>query len=260
MDQATRDTIDRKLKQGDKHILWCYAPGYFQGARASAKSMQQLTGLELIADESGKPVAPRIDFRQATASPALQWRSQDHEIVGATSLRCQLFHVRDADAVTLGTLPDRSEVTMAMKRYPEWTSIYSLTAHLPAAVYRELAPSGRRTYLQRAGRYVLCQQDLRDAARKWSRPPHHSLPLGLQRDGRDDPRNRGGQSRHLHARFQERGNADPEMADPIVRLPGTDGAGEYLPSLHDSSESSTICRLSRPATECRLSATRETPR
>ncbi len=153
IDAATRATISRQLKHGGKHLLWCYAPGYFGDfdAEASAASVHELTGLRIRPGDDPAAIAPRIEFASASSPLAKKMREVSARHVGPQASCCRLFHVDDERAVTLGTLPGSGEVTMAAKSMDGWTSLYSITAHLPAAVYRELA--------REAGVHIFNEQD-----------------------------------------------------------------------------------------------------
>ena len=59
-------------------VIWCYAPGYFDGDRPSAGAMRQLTGLELIRCSGVKALAtptPAGKHSVSTSSSDLVSRS-----------------------------------------------------------------------------------------------------------------------------------------------------------------------------------------
>lgn len=133
-----REMIDC-LKREGRTLLWCYAPGYFQGTQASVEAMQKLTGLRIEVDTEGDFIAPQIDITRGCGPLAerLQWLGIS--TVGCNEPCCQLFSVEDQEAVTLGVQPGTSKVTLARKEMDGWVSMYSITPYLPALFYRELA-------------------------------------------------------------------------------------------------------------------------
>jgi hypothetical protein len=163
---SQRDLIRRRVLNQNRTVLWCYAPGLFNGARRSAEAMHELTGIRLVL--SNKP--ERVRARMALTDQGKQlWYPPDLkrdsvEAAGSASQRvalpasighehvwAQLVMVEDPEAIALGTLQDRPETTLAMKSMGHWTSIYTLNPVLPAGFLRALA--------RRAGVHIYNDQD-----------------------------------------------------------------------------------------------------
>ena len=66
---AQGELIRRSLPGSGRFVLWCYAPGYFQGARSSVEAMHELTGMRLAISADPRRVrgADRAATRQSQA-------------------------------------------------------------------------------------------------------------------------------------------------------------------------------------------------
>lgn len=165
---AERDLIRCKVLNRGRTVLWCYAPGLFNGASSSVEAMRQLTGMNIVRAEKAGRVAARI----ALTEDGSQWWSQTRTpqfsnsavsavggslpsalpgIIGHEHVWGQLVSVEDKEALALGTLQGRREVALAIKSMPGWTSIYTFNPVLPAAFLRALA--------RRAGVHVYNDRD-----------------------------------------------------------------------------------------------------
>lgn len=151
-----RDLIRRKALNRNRTVLWCYAPGLFNGTTASVEAMRELTGLRLARAEKPDRVRARIALtadgmrlgRQTQPQPAGEFATAAAgtpptgavaAVVGHEHVWGQLFSVEDPQAIALGHLEGRKEVALAMKRLRNWTSVYTLNPVLPAAFLRALA-------------------------------------------------------------------------------------------------------------------------
>jgi hypothetical protein len=111
-----RSIIDRKLKRDGKHLLWCSAAGLFSDKGSSAKNCQDLTVFNLI--------------RMADAVTPMHL-SED-------VVRRRLGHAN-------------REYDIGVLKKSKWISLWSRTAAMPAACYRELAYA--------AGVHIFNEQD-----------------------------------------------------------------------------------------------------
>lgn len=145
--QVQRDLIRRRVLGGKRTVLWCYAPGLFNGASASVEAMNELTGLQLALTPRTDRVRARI--RLTEAGKRLGLPPQPHPVgasattlpatIGHEHVWAQLIHVEDPAATVLGHVEGRSEVALALKPRRNWTSIYTLNPVLPVAFLRALA-------------------------------------------------------------------------------------------------------------------------
>jgi hypothetical protein len=138
LSDAQRRLIRRKLLNSGRTVLWCYAPGCFNGNAAPTDGMRSLTGMNIVQAADDTPIAPSVKLAAGTHPLLLQKDLAGAEF-GMRDRCARLFSVQDSAAETLGTLPGSTAVTLAAKRMQEWTSVYSMTPVLPPAFYRELA-------------------------------------------------------------------------------------------------------------------------
>jgi hypothetical protein len=154
---AQRERIRRQVLSRDRTVLWCYAPGLFNGAATSIEAMRELTGLRLVRAAKADRVRARIALSKAgeaflkggpvaslaslTVPKRTEVRTPEKTVIGHEHVWAQLFSVEDPQAIALGHLEGRSGVVLALKRLKDWTSVYTLNPVLPAAFLRALARS-----------------------------------------------------------------------------------------------------------------------
>ncbi len=151
-----RDLIRRRVLNRDRIVLWCYAPGLFNGANASVEAMRELTGIRLTRAERPDRVRARIalteDGAQLGAKNPVQRAARSEGsviaisrtaalpgVIGHEHVWVQAVSVDDPQAVVLGHIEGRKDVALAMKRLKRWTSVYTLNPVLPAVFLRALA-------------------------------------------------------------------------------------------------------------------------
>ncbi len=150
LSDAQRRLIRRRVLNRNRTVLWCYAPGLFNGPNASVHAMQELTGLHLALAATPDRVQARI--RLNPRETPLGWSAPTSpQVIGHEHIWARLVSVEDPSATALGTLEGRSEVVLAMKSMSGWTSVYSLNPVLPASFLRRLA--------RHAGAHVYIDQD-----------------------------------------------------------------------------------------------------
>jgi hypothetical protein len=150
MDDHQRDLVEQYAKGGDRVLLWIYAPGLFNLQNESADAMAELAGIEIKPADDESFIAPRIELTGSDHALAQRWREAGLQTVGPDQRLCKLFEVTDVTAQTLGALPGTNAVTLAIKDMGDWTSVYSITAIVPPAFYRELARhAGAHVYNER---------------------------------------------------------------------------------------------------------------
>lgn len=152
MDDILRAFVQTQVKRNGRSILWIYAPGLFNGNRASVDAMKTLAdmGIDESADEAF------VDTRFALTPEGRTWmESAGFEpiegAIGPELRNCKLFSVSDPDAQPLGTHIESGAVVFASRDMGDWTSYYAVTAILPPALIRALARS--------AGAHVYSESD-----------------------------------------------------------------------------------------------------
>jgi len=164
---AQRRLIRRSVLNRNRTVLWCYAPGLFNGPKASVQAMRELTGIRIVPGEADERMRLRIALNEtgaaiwaggaAAAAPRPAGTTIGHEHVWG-----QRFFVQDPQSIALAHVEGRDEVALAMKRLRAWTSLYTLNPVLPAAFLRALArQAGVHIYTDRddtfyASRSFLC--------------------------------------------------------------------------------------------------------
>jgi hypothetical protein len=115
-DDATRKAIAEKVRKNNAVAVWCYAPGYMDGEKFSAASMQELTGMKL---------SEKREEQQLT----LQIADNNHPITKfarsfASYKFGPVFSVADEQAKVLANTA--SGPALAVKEFKNWRSVYSL--------------------------------------------------------------------------------------------------------------------------------------
>jgi hypothetical protein len=176
---AQRELIRSKLLRDGKTLLWCYAPGLFNGSRTSVEAMHALTGLRIVAGRSDRRYATQIELQQSGHPLGQALIRAGLSVLGPRGAVCQLVSVDDPQAVVLGTHPMAGSPTLALKSGKDWHSVYSISAALPAAFYRELARwAGVHLYNDRDDTLYACRSYLTisadQAGRRTLRLPRRS--------------------------------------------------------------------------------------
>jgi hypothetical protein len=142
VDNVTRRLIDDKIKGANRTVVWCYAPGLFNGTQESPVLMQSLTGLKVEPSESEAFIEPKVSL----TALGQEWLQKSGEKplpkpFGMEGTICRLFSVRDEQAEALGKLTGSDDVAMARKHMGHWISVYILTPVGTPEVVRALARS-----------------------------------------------------------------------------------------------------------------------
>jgi hypothetical protein len=166
---AQRDLIRQTVLGANRTVLWCYAPGLFNGPSTSAQAMSELTGVQLALAPNADRVRARIKLTEAGArlgSPAQSQPGGESAtalpaIIGHEHLWVRLVHVEDPAATVLGHVEGRPEVALALKPQGSWTSVYTLNPALPASFLRGLARhAGVHLYNDRDDTLYACRSYL----------------------------------------------------------------------------------------------------
>lgn len=138
LSDAQRRLIRNRVLNRRRTVLWCYAPGLFNGSATSIEAVRELTGIRLALALKPDRVQARIRLNErgrqlgSDTGASLPWIGHDH-------VWAQLISVQDDAAQALGTLEGRADVVLASKAMPGWTSVYTLNPVLPASFLRALA-------------------------------------------------------------------------------------------------------------------------
>jgi hypothetical protein len=127
-----------KLKGGGRTLLWCYAPGLFNGSLASEARMSRLTGLNLKLAADPRPAPLQVEVSESPHPVAAALRRAGISTLGSER-KARRIVVSDPEAACLGLAPGTRECMLAMKPMKGWTSVYAPTPDLAPAFYRALA-------------------------------------------------------------------------------------------------------------------------
>lgn len=130
-----RGYIDANLKKNGNTLVWLYAPGVTDGEKLDFSLASQITGIDLKADTSAN-VARAL--RTSANDPLLAGTSADFSYGTALTQGPQLY-ADDKGARVLAHLENSERTGLAVKKFDNWTSIYSSTAPLPAPLLRNIA-------------------------------------------------------------------------------------------------------------------------
>ena len=142
VNDADREIIAEKIKGNNRIVVFCYAPGYFNGNTESACGIEELTGIKVVPAQSQDFIEAKLKLTQAGAD----WMKKQGEepldsAFGMEGKIVRLFSVQDDKAETLAVLQNTETPTMAYKEMDGWTSVYTLSPVLPPALVRNLAKS-----------------------------------------------------------------------------------------------------------------------
>lgn len=111
INDSVRNFIDQ-IKTSGKTVLWIYAPDYVSGGLGGMQHLTDINIVKLIGDEDCVHTHfGRIDF--------------DY-------LPQPRFFIEDNDVMPLGIYPNTEKVAIGMKRFSDWTSIYSAVGNINA--------------------------------------------------------------------------------------------------------------------------------
>lgn len=163
VDDEMREFINEKVKIANRTVMWCYAPGLFNGNSESSENMEKLTGIKIVSSNDESFINPKYMLTEAGRAFMKQHGQQpinipiNMDIKVATVLRklgekepenknpegkiCKLISVKDSEAEVLGVLPGTSEIMFVKKKMSGWTSMYSIIPVMPADLVRAIAKS-----------------------------------------------------------------------------------------------------------------------
>lgn len=159
LDAARREKLKRELRRDGRTAVWVYAPGCLDENGCSVAAMEDITGLKYDRSDYPWPVFMHItDFTH----PITAGLSQDLFWSFSSPLGPQ-FWVQDPDARVLGQVSGgqgRNVPGLAVKRFPEWTSIHVAVPNIPAPVLRGLARFAGVHLYSEAGDVLYASRDL----------------------------------------------------------------------------------------------------
>lgn len=141
-----RQQLRAQVARDNKTALWLYAPGFIE-QDASADNISNLIGFEVT--QLSVPTPSRVKLVDAPPAP-LNRLPGGHNF-GVDFEPTPLFAVKldQAEVTSFGTYEGTSQIALAMKRLPHWTSVFCGGLQVSAEVLREFARS--------AGAHIYCE-------------------------------------------------------------------------------------------------------
>jgi hypothetical protein len=158
LDGAVRENLARELHRDHRTALWIYAPGYVEEDLALAH-MTELTGFRFGAGE--QPWGPLVHLTNF-AHPITRGLPQDL-FWGTNNKLAPIFYVDDPECTVLGQVvysQGNCKPGMAVKTFPDWTSIYVAAPNIPAAVLRNISRFAGAHIYSDAGDVIYANRDL----------------------------------------------------------------------------------------------------
>ncbi len=136
LDLAQRATIDKTVKKDGKVVVWVYAPG-FVDSTLSDDGIMQVTGIKVAHTNDHRTLKIKITDRDDKLTKGVpvdaKWGSGDK--------LAPVFYCVDEGAGVLGTIEGLERPGLAVKRLPEWISVYCAAPNLPWWLLQSIARS-----------------------------------------------------------------------------------------------------------------------
>lgn len=139
MTDAQRRDVNARVTGGGRTVLWCYAPGFFEGNAESAEAMQDLTGIRIVPGENTLGEVQGVLLPAAADWLGTELEGPLAEPFGLEGAIARLFYVDDPEARPLAQWASGEEVVMAAKQMQGWMSVYSLSPVMPPELVHALA-------------------------------------------------------------------------------------------------------------------------
>lgn len=130
--QAQRRQIDKLLKKDGKTLVWVFGSGYLDEDGKSVDNIRRLTGIDVRTSDRAvrlTPVLTGADPLTKEVQPFQGIAELCHAMfrIGGPSpftSFAQEFWIDDAEARSLAVYRENGKICMAIKDFPQWTSIY----------------------------------------------------------------------------------------------------------------------------------------
>jgi hypothetical protein len=158
LDKARCAALNRQLRRDGRVALWVYAPGYI-GDAPSLDHMRELTGFNFALHR--EPWGPQMNILDFT-HPITRDLPQDL-YWGTNNKLSPIFSVDDPEAHVLGQVVfsrGNCKPGFAVKKFPEWTSIFIAAPNIPGPVLRGVADFAGVHLYNREGDIIYANRDL----------------------------------------------------------------------------------------------------
>jgi hypothetical protein len=126
--------IDEKLKKDNKTIVWLYAPGIINETKLDAGMVESVTGIKMtVMEKMIQPVIEISDNKETITSFMKEGASYMYKGKGLGPVFIP------QEGKVLGTLKGKGNAALVMKKFKDWTSVYSFAPNIPAPLIRGIA-------------------------------------------------------------------------------------------------------------------------
>jgi hypothetical protein len=134
MTDAARSYINANLKSDGRTLVWMYAPGYIGADDLDVARIGELTGMEMTEVEEMRPwrLDPSEDHRFTAGLTAADIVQPNIEIG-------PVFHPSEDGIEVAGTWEGSDLPALAVRRFADWTSVYSATPLLSPKLVKRIA-------------------------------------------------------------------------------------------------------------------------
>jgi hypothetical protein len=132
--EKQRASIDRIVKHNDNLALWVYAPGFIRNGKVDIHGMKHLTGMDIDykVEESQLKVA-------ISGEPKVLEPVKDGFTYGTDMKIGPVFYAGAGSGEVVGKLVDNGSPGLVIKKFDNWTSVYSAAPCIPSVVLRGFA-------------------------------------------------------------------------------------------------------------------------
>jgi hypothetical protein len=144
---AQKALMDQRLKRNGNVVVWEYAPGITDGRKISLDNVSEITGFKIGMQKRPLVLKVKIDGAKhellkylpgpITYSRDPHWAFLAENGMVSNGGVNPVFYAEDGEV--LGVLEGTRKAGLAVKKFKDWTSIYSSAGSLPPALLRGIA-------------------------------------------------------------------------------------------------------------------------
>ncbi len=127
--------VKRKVCRNGATAAWLYAPGFVSPTGLSAERMGELMGMRVERMDAPGPLMVKVTAPDHALTRGAEAR------FGLSAAHWPRFAVTDPQATRLGDWEGTDRCAFAVRKGPEWTSVYLGAAPVPTGLLRNLAAS-----------------------------------------------------------------------------------------------------------------------
>jgi hypothetical protein len=132
---AQQSFIDEKLKRGHKVLTWIFAPGVIDEKTLDFSRAERITGFELGVKNQALPLRVQM---QPSDHPVMRFVSGEASY-GSAQIEGPVLFAKNGQS--LGKVEGTQDSGLAVKKFADWTSVFSLAPNLPPNLLRGIAVS-----------------------------------------------------------------------------------------------------------------------